>query len=83
MFTINRFVNVHCKCAHIHGTGLTFGVIGFTIWPDLPKMQLLNHAIRARPTLYVTLELNDIHVHDIVHVLKEGIPYSRKFRLSF
>ena len=25
--------------------GLTFVIIGFEIWPKLPKMQSLNHAI--------------------------------------
>ena len=31
--------------------GSTFAIIGLTIWPDLPKMQSLNHTIKTRPTV--------------------------------
>ena len=29
--------------------GSTFAIIGFTIWPNLSKMQSLNHTIKSRP----------------------------------
>ena len=39
-----------------YGTGLIIAIIGFTIWPDLTSTQLLNHAIKTRPTVYYTLD---------------------------
>ena len=55
MFAINRFANK--KRAHIlqYGTGSTITIIGFAIWPDLTSMQLLNHAIKTRSTVYTGL----------------------------
>ena len=57
--------------------GLTFAIIGFTIWPDVPKIQLLNYTIKNRPAvLYCMCDIilfclvhvppNFVHVH--VHV---------------
>ena len=33
--------------------GSTIIIIGFAMWPDLPKTQLLNNAIKTHPMLYV------------------------------
>ena len=35
----------------------TFAITGFAIWPDLPKMQSLNHTIKTHPT--VSLFINE------------------------
>ena len=29
-------------------------IIGFAIWPDLPKIQSLNHTIKTIPMIYST-----------------------------
>ena len=31
--------------------GSTFAIIGFAIWPDLPRTQSLNHAIKTLPAV--------------------------------
>ena len=33
--------------------GSTFAVIGFAIWPDLPKMQPLNHVIKNHTVCFI------------------------------
>ena len=35
----------------LYGTGSTFAIIGFVLWPDLPTTQSLNHAFKTRPTV--------------------------------
>ena len=49
-----RIVSVTGICVGIlqYGTGSTIAIVGFAIWPDLTSMQLLNHAIKTRPTVY-------------------------------
>ena len=32
--------------------GSTFAITGFVIWPDLPKMQSLNHVVKTLPMVY-------------------------------
>ena len=34
--------------------GLTIATIGLIIWPDLPRMQSLNHTIKIHPRVKVT-----------------------------
>ena len=38
-----------------YGTGLSIAIIGFIIWPDLTRTQLLNYAIKTRPIRYYTI----------------------------
>ena len=42
---------MHVYCNIVQGRPST--IIGFAIWPDLPKTQSLNHAIKACPTVHV------------------------------
>ena len=35
--------------------GSTIAIIGFVIWPDLPRTQSLNHAIKTLPTMHVCI----------------------------
>ena len=35
-----------------YGTGSTIAIIEFAIWPGLTSTQLLNHAIKTRPTVF-------------------------------
>ena len=42
---------MHVYCNIVQGRPST--IIGFAIWPDLPKTQSLNHANKARPTVHV------------------------------
>ena len=37
----------------MYGTGSTITIIEFAIWPHLPKILLLNHAIKTRPTVHL------------------------------
>ena len=50
-FAINRFANIKHACILQYGTGLSIAIIGFAIWPDLTRTQLLNYAIKIRPTV--------------------------------
>ena len=43
-----------------YGTGSSIAIIGFIIWPDLTTTQLLNYAIKTRPTV---LYVHDKHAH--------------------
>ena len=45
---LQRFANVLQ-----YGTGSSIAIIGFAIWPDLTTTQLLNYAIKTRPTVYI------------------------------
>ena len=36
--------------------GSTIAIIGFAIWPDLPRIQSLNHAIKTLPTVYLLID---------------------------
>ena len=40
---------------YYYSMGLTITIIGLAIWPDLPKMQSLNHAIKNLPTVYMAV----------------------------
>ena len=44
--------------------GSTFAIIEFTIWPDLPKTQSLNHVIKNCPTVLPSSILKAL-CHDI------------------
>ena len=46
-FAIKRFTNINMQ----YSTGWIFTIIGFAIWPDLPKTQSLNHTVKTRPTV--------------------------------
>ena len=47
----NRFANIKLMC--MYGMGSTITIIEFTIWPHLSKMQLLNLAIKTRPSVHL------------------------------
>ena len=47
-FAINRFINRNV-CL------LTLAIIGFAIWPNLPKTQSLNHTIRNCPMVIIII----------------------------
>ena len=51
----SQLIDLQTKRAHIlqYGTGSTIAIIGFVIWPDLTSTQLLNHAIKTRPTVFL------------------------------
>ena len=38
-------------CIVLYSMGSSIAIIRFTIWPDKPKMQSLNHAIKTCPTV--------------------------------
>ena len=45
-----------------YGTGLSIAIIGFAIWLDLTRMQLLNYVIKTRPmVIYVTFHDKIMH----------------------
>ena len=44
------------KTVHAYSMGSTTAIVGFAVWPELPKMQLLSHAIKKKqqhPTPYM------------------------------
>ena len=41
-FAINRFTKINVHVLQ-HGTGSSIAIIGFTIWPNLTRTQLLNY----------------------------------------
>ena len=52
-----RFANITCVYITIYGTGSTITIIGFAIWPDLPRTQSLNHAIKTLPMVFAMYTL--------------------------
>ena len=55
-YIVYRFANIHVYVyTHIlqYGTGSAIAIIRFAVWPDLPIMQSLNHAIKNPPTRMV------------------------------
>ena len=44
-FAINKFININVCIYYNTVRGRPFAIIRFAIWPDLDKMQSLNHAI--------------------------------------
>ena len=62
MFIINRFANINVCVYYNNGMGSTVAIIGFAIGPDLCSTQLLNHAIKTRPTVLGQYYPNTIYV---------------------
>ena len=56
MFTVNRFTNMH---NYYMVWGRLFAIIGFAVWPDLPKTQLLNyvHVIKNCPRYSMAIRI--------------------------
>ena len=45
------FANINMRVYYNIWYGSTIAIIGFTIWPDFPRTQSLNHAIKTLPTV--------------------------------
>ena len=56
-YPCSQLIDLQTKRERIlqYGMGSKIAIIGFTIWPDLTSTQLLNHAIKTRPTVYIFL----------------------------